>query len=127
MALREAGVETVMVTPGSMWLQWWPWWTAWEIHRQWPNLLDATSGHLPIPVMQQIALALRENIGDLPEDAYMVPTGSGETILCLRWAYSGPQFIPVYNTFRGTKYEPLAPLNDLVENISPLVFYGRSK
>ena len=84
------------------------------IRRIWPDLFDATSGHLPAGLMVKIAAAMRADLGPLKDREYMVPTGSGETIVCLGIAYPETRFRPVYNLDRGTIYEPQAPLNDLV-------------
>ncbi len=90
------------------------WWDAAEIRRAWPDLFDATSGHLPAPVMAEIAREFREALGDLPEPAYRVPTGSGETVVCLAMAYPQIRWTAVYNLNEATAYHPEAPLNDLV-------------
>jgi hypothetical protein len=44
-----------------------------------------------------------------------VPTGSGETIICLRLAYPDVVFKPVYGLDRSTKFEEDAPLNGVVQ------------
>ena len=90
------------------------WWRPEEIHRAWPDLFDTTPGHLPLPLMAQLAVALREEVGDLGQGPYMVPTGSGETLLALRWAYPRTEFVAVYDCGVGTEYEEEAPLNRLV-------------
>jgi len=83
-ALREQGLEVVEVGPSGE-LKTAKWWTQAEIHRAWPDLFDATSGHLSVPLMCDIAKAFRAHLGDLPgAERYTVPTGSGETICCLR-------------------------------------------
>lgn len=96
------------------------WWTPEEIRQVWPTFFDATSGHLPIPLMARMAQEVKENAREwlsmVPEagKVYGVPTGSGETILILRWAFPNSRFIPIYNISPGTKHEPNAPLNFLV-------------
>lgn len=97
------------------------WWTPAEIHRAWPGFFDATSGHLPGFLMAQIAMTIR----DLPSiwleqeiserEIYEVPTGSGETIICLRWAFPKYTFIPVYNINKGSIFDERAPLNKIFE------------
>jgi hypothetical protein len=52
--------------------------------------------------------------------AYQVPTGSGETIVCLRQAFPESLFLPVYNISAGTQYNPQAPLNKQVLEGTPL-------
>lgn len=112
-ALREAGLWVVEVGPCGE-LRPGKWWTPAEIHKVWPGLLDATSGHLPIPLMIEVARALQQELGDLGGGKYRVPTGSGETITCLRWAYPAAIFEPMYGLGAGTERNPEAPLNEIV-------------
>src|SRR6266480_652677 len=80
--LRDEGLEVVEVGPrGDLKTE--KWWTMAEIHKAWPELFDATSGHLAVPLMGDIAKAYRAHLGELPVGRYSVPSGSGETILCL--------------------------------------------
>ncbi|MGR0187239.1 hypothetical protein [Azospirillum aestuarii] len=116
-ALKEAGLYTVEIAPGGD-LSAGRWWTAPEIAKAWPHLLDATSGHLPVPLMAAVASALRAELGDLPADTYEVPTGSGETLVCLSMAYPASRFRPVYGVGKGTAFEPFAPLNGLVQALA---------
>ncbi len=109
-ALRSVGVDVLEVgnhgelIPGK-------WWTPAEIRRIWPDRFDATSGHLPAPLMAEIAAALRKAMGHLPPAEYGIPTGSGETIICMRWAYPLCTFVPIYGGSAATAYSPQAPLN----------------
>lgn len=112
-ALRDAGLYVVDVAPGGS-LQAGRWWDAAEIRRAWPDLLDATSGHLPAPLLREIAAAFKAHLGDLRGYYHEIPTGSGETLVCLAMAYPGHKFRPVYGQSDATQYEPQAPLNDLV-------------
>ncbi|HEY0837212.1 MAG TPA: hypothetical protein VGE72_25090 [Azospirillum sp.] len=112
-ALKAAGLYVVEVAPGGD-LAPGRWWGADEIRRAWPHLLDATSGHLGAPLMAQIAAALRAHLGRLEPGAYAVPTGSGETLVCLAMAYPACRFRPLYGDTPGTRYEAAAPLNPLV-------------
>ncbi len=115
-ALEACGLYVVDIGPGGS-LQAGQWWTPAEIHKAWPDLFDATSGHLPIPLMLDIARAYRTYLGEL-QGEYQVPTGSGETITCLRYAYPDCSFVPVYNLDRATRLEPNAPLNCIVSGVS---------
>lgn len=110
-ALRDLGYEVVVEVGPKGNLTTDRWWTPAEIHKTWPHLFDATSGHLPIPLMLRIAEEFKHHLGQLKETQYNVPTGSGETILCLRWAYPSIQFNPVYNLNEATQYNKEAPLN----------------
>lgn len=116
-ALKEAGLFVVEIAPGGD-LSAGKWWTAPEIARAWPHLFDATSGHLPPPVMSAVAAALRDDLGDLSPATFEVPTGSGETLVCLAMVYPGSRFRPVYGVGRGTEFEPRAPLNGLVQALA---------
>lgn len=112
--LRRAGLYVVEVAPRGA-LRAGRWWGADEIRRAWPHLLDATSGHLPAPLMLEIATALRRHLGRLGAGPYLVPTGSGETIVCLAMAYPRTRFVAAYDDRDpATRYEPRAPLAPLV-------------
>jgi len=113
-ALKNQGLYVLDVAPkGGLSAN--TWWTVDEIHKSWPDLFDATSGHLPTPLLNRIASAFKTFLGILPEQRYEVPTGSGETIVCLKLAYPNTNFVPTYNLDEATKYNPQAPLNNLVE------------
>ncbi len=116
-ALKEAGLYVVEIAPQGD-LSAGKWWTASEIARAWPHLFDATSGHLSPPVMSAVADALREELGFLPPGIFDIPTGSGETLVCLAMAYQDCRFRPVYGVGRGTEFEPRAPLNALVQALA---------
>jgi len=114
-ALKEAGLYVIDVSPRGE-LEARKWWTPEDIHRAWPDLFDATSGHLPLPLMVKISAAFKKYLGPEPY-SLNVPTGSGETILALKVAYPTLDFRPVYNLDDATKYNPEAPLNKVVEGI----------
>jgi hypothetical protein len=116
-ALRAEGLDVLEIGESGT-LAPRQWWTPAEIHRIWPTRFDATSGHLPMPMMAKLTQAFRYHLGELPNGEYLVPTGSGETILCLRWAYPAIRFEPAYNVGRGTEYNEFAPLNTLVSSES---------
>jgi len=119
-ALKELNLYVIEISPHGQ-LRANKWFNPDEIHRMWPNLFDGTSGHLPIYLMVKIAKRIREYLGNLSKNKYYVPTGSGETITCLRWAYPKIEFIPIYdNNKPETKYEPKAPLNYVVEAMAPI-------
>lgn len=109
-ALRAQGVRVLAVAPNGD-LQTTRWWEPAEIHRTWPELLDATSGHLPVHCMVAIAREYRLRLGELNPDAiYEVLTGSGETITCLRWAYPRQVFLPVSDGSAATERDERSPL-----------------
>ena len=96
-ALRDAGVSVLEIGPLGV-LQTNKYWTPEEIHVQWPDLFDATPGHLPAFILSRIAIAYRGWMAvDVQADMRAVghvnvPTASGETIVCLRWAFPDAVF-----------------------------------
>lgn len=114
--LKLQGLQVIDISPAGDLRSTEKWWTVQEIHEVFPDYFDATSGHLTAALMVEIAKAFREHIGALPEKAYKVPTGSGETIICLRWAYPEIIFIPIYNISAGTVFDIHAPLNYAVDD-----------
>lgn len=115
-ALNEAGINTLDISPQGDLRATKKWWTPQEIHRIWPDLFDATSGHLPLALMVKISEEYRKYLGKLDKSIYEVLTGSGETIICLSIAYPSKKFIAVYdNKNNATKYESKAPLNSVVK------------
>jgi hypothetical protein len=115
MTLRDEGLEVVEVGPRGD-LKTDRWWTMAEIHKAWPDLFDATSGHLAVPIMGDIAKAYKEYLGELKAGRYSVPSGSGETICCLRIAYPLLTFDPAYDDSKPeTSRHEDAPLNPIVD------------
>lgn len=94
------------------------WMSFTEIACSFPGLFDATSGHLPVPLMLEIAAMLHDELcvefarGHVNE--LEVPAGSGETFVCLKLAFPGIKMRPVYDLSPGTQYNEEAPLNLLV-------------
>lgn len=113
-ALREVGIDVLAIAPdGDMAPT--RWWTPEQIRREFPDRLDATSGHLPISIMVEFSEKLRERFTQLKCGfTYEVETGSGETIVCLRWAFPKTTFMPIYNTGHHTKFEKQAILNHII-------------
>lgn len=99
------------------------WWPAAEIARCWPLHFDATSGHLPVSMMLEVGKRLYSELGKLDMNAvYKVPSGSGETLVCLKLAYPEIKFAAVYdNKHPHTAYNSNAPLNRLVELLAETV------
>lgn len=118
-ALKKIGLDTIDISPlGCLTTN--KWWTPEEIKRVWPDRFDATSGHLPFFLMVRISKEYKKHLNSLQKvisskSVVDVPTGSGETIICLRLAFPNTKFNAIYNTNnRGTKYEKDAPLNEAV-------------
>jgi hypothetical protein len=125
-ALRKEGLEVLEIRPRGD-LQSDKWWTPARVHRTWPDLFDATSGHLHTPLMGDIAKAFRAHLGELPEARYIVPSGSGETVCCLRVAYPLVDFEASYDDSKPeTQRHPNAPLNPFVDSKSSLFLSGPS-
>lgn len=112
-ALRAAGVRVLEVGPHGA-LRPGHWWEPEEVHRAWPHLFDATSGHLPLPLMARIAEALRTELQEIGEGPHDIPTGSGETIVCLRMAYPNVRFRPTSLGTPETLWDPQGPLYGVV-------------
>lgn len=94
------------------------WFSFSEIAKQF-KVFDATSGHLPFPLMKEISKRLY-NLKPLKNKfqyrkLYPIKIGSGETIICLKMAFPKINFYPIrIKDFKPTEYHRLAPLNPLV-------------
>lgn len=97
-ALKETGLNCISIAPDGDLLAL-RWWKQAEIRKAFPTMFDATSGHLPIELMVEIAKLFRVKFCDLFEQGneYVIPTGSGETILCLKMAFPAIRFIAQWN------------------------------
>ncbi len=120
-ALAGRGINILEIGPQGQ-LQSVRWWTPAEIHLLWPDRFDATPGHLPLFLMLHIAMAIRDELGviqiegaDYPGVGLHVPTGSGETIMCMHLAYPAYKFVAVYDdNHESTRYFAGAPLSGVV-------------
>lgn len=65
--------------------------------------------------MLDIANEIKKEL-KLNDKLYYVPTGSGETIICLSLAFPHIEFVAVYNFSEGSAYDEQAPLNEWVES-----------
>ena len=90
------------------------WWSLEEINITWPNLFDATSGHLQPPLMDRTAELMKQSLGKFDKATYYVPTGSGESLICTAMAYPHLNFVAVYNLNDVTQHNPQSPLNKMV-------------
>lgn len=112
-ALKQMGVNTLDISPtGDLLAN--RWFTPGEVNKTFDGYFDATPGHLPAYLMLDIANEIREEL-NLNEKLYYVPTGSGETIICLSLAFPHIEFVAVYNFSDGSAYDEQAPLNEWVE------------
>lgn len=121
-ALDDAGVETLHIGAKGV-LEPRKWFTQAEIHYIFPDYFDATSGHLPAEVMNLLAQAYKEYLGELPPLVY-VPTGSGETLICLKTAFKAVDFVAVYNIDPATEYSESCPLNAFIRLLAKDIIYG---
>lgn len=114
-ALIEAGVNTVDISPTGVLITN-KWWTPADIRRVWPHLFDATSGHLPAHLMVEIADRLRQklSITVVAGETYEIPTGSGETIACMRWAFPQAKFVPVSDGSPATTRSRFSALDSII-------------
>lgn len=116
-ALKGLGMPVLDVSPtGTLVAN--EWFEPEDIRKTFPEFFDATSGHLPTPLMVRIAKVFRARLQHKiqPGTQYEVPSGSGETIVLLRWAFPEAQFVPIYDIGKGTKFEKRSPLNFAVSN-----------
>jgi hypothetical protein len=106
------------------------WWGTAEIYQAFGagGLFDATSGHLPLWMMLQVSKIMQEEVSLTMHGeaaSYIVPCGSGETVLELAWAFPRVRFIPAYNfegALEATKRDECAPLNYLIDTFKTVIF-----
>ena len=115
-ALKEAGVDTLYIGDNGDFKPS-KWFTPSDINYIFPEYFDATSGHLSIEIMLAIAESYKNYLGELNDDIIYVPTGSGETVFCLKLAYPQKKFVAVYNLNDATRYDEENPFNKIVEII----------
>lgn len=98
-----------------------------QIARDYPGYFDASSGHLPLWLMQRIGDRFKKYFNEYPQTRHSemrLPTGSGETIIELFMGMDDIEgFSALYDYNRGSKYEAKAPLNNMVSRIVPVHFY----
>lgn len=102
------------------------WFTQEEIRQDFPGVFDATSGHLPLDLMNDIAARLSDRLKYRLREGveYILPTGSGETAVCLKIAFPEITFTPRYDdNDPATEYNEQAPLNGLVRAIFPRIIH----
>lgn len=124
-ALSAEGIDTLHIGEKGE-LQPLKWWTQSEIKNRFTQYFDATSGHLPFYIMQDIAKRYKRFLGELPDFVYL-PTGSGETLICLKIAYPDKNFIAVYNLDDATKFVINAPLNNIVKILAYDIIFDSSQ
>lgn len=114
-ALQAAGLFVIAVGAGQN-LQPGKWFTHTEIMQTFAAF-DATSGHLPMPLMATIAERLAATYPE-PAGDY-IWAGSGETYVLAKLAWPHRAFVPVYdNSQPATTFDEQAPLNNLVNALA---------
>lgn len=111
--LKNAGVDVLDISPSGD-MQALRWFTIGDVKRWFPECYDATSGHLTGDCMAWVAREYETYLKTLPPEIYL-PTGSGETLVCLKLVFPKTKITAVYNIDAATQYETDAPLNTLVE------------
>ena len=117
-ALLEAGVKCVDISPKGDLIPSSKWWSKSEIKNAFASCFDATSGHLPIELLTSIAQIFSQNFTKKFEQnfIYEIPTGSGETIFCLKIAFPLVDFVAVYSEKdKSCTYNPKAPLTPIIK------------
>ena len=128
-ALRAVGLEVVEISPHGQ-LAANGWCTTADVRRMFPQHFDATSGHLPVDLMLRIGHRLTrwlEDRGVRLEAGvdYVVPSGSGETVVCLKLANPCMSFVARYDgTDPATRYEKENPLNAFVRHLAKVEIMG---
>ena len=116
-AIKDAGIPCVEISPGGD-LSANRWRSMNEIRNTFPDSFDATSGHLPMDMMNQLAAEFRIILSDTIKEGhtYTIPTGSGETVICLRMAFPKSRFIAQWdNQDPSCEYSDQAPMAQLVK------------
>jgi hypothetical protein len=113
-ALRKVGLTVCEVINPEKW------WDPFEIAFFY-GMFDSTSGHLPVFLMEKIAVRLRSelSLSEFDQGINFLKCGSGETFVCMKMAFPEVFMIPVYDDMNpATKYNEGAPLNGLVKALS---------
>lgn len=99
-------------------------WKNGEIKSAFPDYFDATSGHLPMDCMRDIADEFYFHLHKTMPGSILLPTGSGETLVCLKMAFPKTIITAFYNMDAATQYEEDAPLNSLVGLLADNIIYS---
>lgn len=96
------------------------WFSIHEIANIFPDRFDVTCGHLTFTIMAILASYYKSLLSGRINNSreYNLPTGSGETLICLKSAFPDIKFNAVYNLDECTEYHEEAPLNSLVKLVA---------
>lgn len=120
--LKNVGLDVIDISPNGDFVPL-HWFQPSLIKKFFPEYFDATSGHLDLEVMTNIAERYKKELQGKIKDINYVPTGSGETIVCLKLAFPDKKFVAVYNIDNATKFEKEAILNELVKLVSEKIIF----
>lgn len=120
--LVKAGVDVLDISPFGD-LEAHRWFTISDVASCFHGFFDATSGHLPMDCMLMVSDEFKSELGDM-SGTIDLPTGSGETLVCLKLAYPSLSIRAVYDLDEATKYDDMAPLNRLVAALAEEVVHG---
>lgn len=115
-SLRSHGINVISIGDNEE-LKTNKWWTYSEIQKYF-GLFDATSGHLPLPLINDISIQVRDKLNSMIKDIdeiIDIPTGSGESLLIMCMAFPKKRFRSIRLNNKETVYNIDAPLNHLVE------------
>lgn len=121
--LKKVGLNVIDISPSGDFIPL-HWFQPSSIKNIFPEYFDATSGHLTFEVMQLIAEKFKQVLKKEIKEINYIPTGSGETILCLKLAFPDKKFVAVYNIDEATHYEERAMLNGIVKIISEKIVFS---
>lgn len=114
--LKNLGLDVLDISPNGL-LSSNKWFNSNDVLKYFPERFNATSGYLPIDLMIKIGKAFKNELGNIPNNL-KIPSGSGETIICLSLAYPNLNFIPLYdNNNLATKFDKECPLNPLIDKM----------
>lgn len=120
--LAKAGVDVLDISPSGD-LEARRWFTIADVHSCFSGFFDATSGHLPMDCMKMVAMKFKDALGEI-DGPINLPTGSGETLVCMKIAYPTIAISAVYGLDDATKYDEQAPLNDLVVALADEIIFN---
>lgn len=127
-SLKRLGLDVLDISPNGDLI---PnrWFTIQEVRETFPDRFDATCGHLSIDIMNRLSNSYKGYFKHYLEmyDEIIVPTGSGETIVCLALAFPNKKFVARYNIDASTEYHEEAPLNKLVEQLAFRIEFADKK
>ena len=124
--LKNIGLNVIDISPKGDFIAN-RWFEPGEINEIFKEYFDATSGHLSMELMNKIADRFYIELNGVLDDVNYVPTGSGETLICLKLAFPDKKFVAVYNLDEATEYSDNCVLNNLVKLLADEIIYEPDK